>query len=128
MTRVARKFEEKAEQSTVASKDFAKRGAIVRSVASQKYADANREKAKVTRENGQYDIDAYELMSKRKKEKAYKLVAKYGDAETRKKIDDLIKANSKKPYDTIAYDETDPIISSIKKTYDSARSRSRTDD
>ena len=108
-------YSEKAKLADGAAKMLAKKGSIAGSIANSAYADANKKRATETIDAGKDYADYYKQVSKTKTEKAYKLAEKYGGAETRKKVDALIKEHSKKPYD-VEFDATDPVVSAIKKS------------
>lgn len=114
----ASQFEKKASESSRLAKKYANEGKIARSVLAEKYAESNKKKAESLREQGKEYTNYYNKMSEAKKMKANKLAAKYGDAETKKKIDSLIRKKSSVPYDTtLDLDTTDPVVASIKSMF-----------
>ena len=117
--KAAETFDKVAKKTEANADQFTKQGARIRSVMALEYAKANSDKANALRSEGKDYSRYYKRAAEIRKMKAYKLADKYGDAETKKRIDSIIKKNSnKKLDDEFEYDMDDPIVSSVKKIFE----------
>lgn len=110
-------YNQRAKSAEASATELAGRGKLARSLAVQTYAEANRKRANETREEGRSYEKYYERLAASKRMKANKLAEKYGDAETKKQVELLIKENSKKPY-SLTFDDTDPLVTAIQEAYE----------
>lgn len=115
--RVASNFDKVANTAEKAASDQAGSGKIVSSIASRTYAKANKDKANETRVKGKDLEKYYNSMSAKKAMKARKLAEKYGDEETKKKVEALIKKKSNNPFD-VEFDEEDPVVAAVRSGFE----------
>lgn len=75
------------------------------------HAKLNSNKAKSIVKEGTRVHDIYAGKAAKQAAKAKSLASKYGDAATKKKVNQLIQSNSKKKFTTMPlYDSTDPVV------------------
>lgn len=121
--RVADKFSNTAREADKGAQNLAREGKIFRSATAKTYADANKKRAQEVTDEGRSIAAHYERVNKSKTMKAQKLVEKYGDEETKKKVESLIKEHAKKPATGWEgrFDDTDPVAAAVQNTLDAAK-------
>lgn len=99
--------------SSSASKS--KSAGLIKGAVFDSHARAQQQEAKKIKTDADMNEGYYNRVAAIKKEKAYKLAAKYGDAATKAKVSSLIKEHSNKPYrDLPLYDGEDPMVKAFK--------------
>jgi len=120
--RVASGFHNRANDLEKGASDQARSGAVFRSAATKSAAKINRERALEVENEGASNTKYFNRVSEKKAMKARKLAEKYGDAETKKKVESLIKSNAHKPYkEFVEYDETDAVVAKVKDAWETAK-------